>query len=108
MNVGEVDSLETLFVYGTLRCPACQKRVFGRSAPMTGATLAGWRRSKILLGKGRYPIIRRHAGYTVRGYTIEVTAPELAKLDHYEGEAYRRSRVRLTDGSEAWVYHARD
>ena len=69
------------------------------------ATLLGWKRSKVRLGKALYPIIYRHAGYTVRGFTIEVSALELSRLDHYEGDSYQRSRVRLTDGRQAWVYH---
>ena len=97
--------VERLFIYGSLRCPACQERVFGRSAPMTPATLAGWGRAKVRLGKGLYPIIHRRAGRTVKGYLIDVTPLELAKLDNYEGDAYQRSRVRLTNGEETWVYH---
>jgi hypothetical protein len=35
---------------------------------------------------------------------LELTPDELARCDVYEGDEYRRLRVTLRSGTEAWVY----
>ncbi len=43
----------------------------------------------------------------VPGMVFEVTAEELASADAYEDADYRRIRVTLASGREAWLYVAR-
>ena len=45
-------------------------------------------------------------GEPVEGLVLELTEAGLAAADLYEGDAYRRIRVRLTSGLEGWVYVA--
>jgi gamma-glutamylcyclotransferase (GGCT)/AIG2-like uncharacterized protein YtfP len=98
---------ESLFVYGTLMNPLVQQRVFGRTAPGVADRLVGYRKDLIHLGSGVYPIIRPEAGAVVEGFVIHVTAAELALIDYYEGNAYRRKKVTLVSGRKAWVYAER-
>jgi gamma-glutamylcyclotransferase (GGCT)/AIG2-like uncharacterized protein YtfP len=97
---------ELLFVYGTLMNPLVQQRVFGRTAPGEADRLTGYRKDLIHLGSGVFPIIRPKGDGVVEGMIIQVTPEELKLIDRYEGLAYRRVRVGLVSGREAWVYTA--
>lgn len=97
----------------------------GRRVPAEADILRGFRRGKIRLGRGLFPIIHREEaggteqeaglepagrhggpGSLVKGFVIAVTGEELRRLDDYETAAYRRSEVTLESGRRAWVYHA--
>jgi len=95
---------ESLFIYGTLMNPLVQQRVFGRTAAGKTDKLAGYKKDLIHLGSGIYPIIKPEAGSSVAGIVIQVTPAELKLIDCYEGNAYRRQKVRLVSGWRAWVY----
>jgi gamma-glutamylcyclotransferase (GGCT)/AIG2-like uncharacterized protein YtfP len=97
---------ESLFVYGTLQDPEVQTRVFGRVTAGSPDTLDGYFKSSISIGGNVYPIAVETAGAAVSGRVLDVTAAELAQMDIYEGAEYRRIRVRLRSGREAWVYCA--
>ncbi len=98
--------MESLFVYGTLMLPEVQEAVIGRRVVGRPDRLAGFRRSTIRLGGNEYPIIHPAADGMVDGVVLEVTPAELRRIDAYETSAYRRTRVRLVSGMEAWVYRA--
>ncbi|NBW10516.1 MAG: gamma-glutamylcyclotransferase [Caulobacteraceae bacterium] len=95
-----------LFAYGTLQDPAIQIEHFGRL--LTGAPdrLDGFTRSTLTDGDAVYPVLTSggDAPSTIDGVVFEITEAELAAADRYEGDLYRRIRVRLTSGIEAWVY----
>ena len=97
---------EQLFVYGTLMEPGVQVAVFGRAVEGSPDALADYRKSRIRLGGRVYPIVKPAAGSTVEGLVITVSPTELAKIDHYEGEDYRRQKVTLVSGRRVWVYQA--
>jgi gamma-glutamylcyclotransferase (GGCT)/AIG2-like uncharacterized protein YtfP len=42
--------------------------------------------------------------HEVRGMVFTITPEELAAADSYETKDYKRVRVRLGSGGEAWVY----
>jgi gamma-glutamylcyclotransferase (GGCT)/AIG2-like uncharacterized protein YtfP len=97
--------MERLFVYGTLRDPLVQIRVIGRSPTGTVAILDGYERGTIKLGEREYPILDAAAADShVEGMVLEVSEDELRRLDIYETSAYRRIRVSLRSGGEAWAY----
>jgi len=96
--------MEKLFTYGTLQIPEVQQRVFHRVVSGTADTLDGWFKTDITLHDGTFPIIVEQADSHVDGQVIEVTPEELVLIDRYETEAYRRVRVTLQSGDEAWVY----
>ncbi len=87
-----------VFVYGTLRFAVVRWLVTGRAGESRPAVLEGYRRRGLDLEEA--------PGERVEGEVIRVDAEELARLDRYErlGIRYERVRLRLADGSEAWVY----
>jgi gamma-glutamylcyclotransferase (GGCT)/AIG2-like uncharacterized protein YtfP len=97
--------MERLFVYGTLRDPLVQIRVIGRSPTGSADHLDGYERGSIKLGEREYPILDAAAADShVEGLVLEVSEEELHRLDIYETSAYRRIRVLLRSGVEAWAY----
>jgi gamma-glutamylcyclotransferase (GGCT)/AIG2-like uncharacterized protein YtfP len=96
--------MERLFAYGTLQDPVIQSAVLGRTLEGQPDALPGFRKSTIAFGKAVYPFVVADESGSVPGTVYAVTAEELAVLDHYETSAYRRFRVTLASGLEAWVY----
>jgi gamma-glutamylcyclotransferase (GGCT)/AIG2-like uncharacterized protein YtfP len=95
--------VELLFVYGTLKEPEVQSRVIGRIIKGIPDTLNGYTKSTITINNNTYPIISQGEG-NVEGLILEVTTEELKKLDEYETSAYKRKKVTLKSGKEAWAY----
>jgi len=89
-----------VFVYGTLKREA--RRQGGREAFVFGQLYAGGIPAALpgIEGDPR-----------IRGVVYEIALNHLRRLDHFEGIAYGfyvRRMVRLTDGSQAWMYTAGD
>ena len=107
-----------LFAYGTLQDPAVQTAVFGHELePGAQDRLSGFRLSHIPVdepqiaaetGLTHYPILipTTDDAPPVPGRLYPLTPADLTAADAYEGEAYRRVRVRTEAGAEAWVYVA--
>jgi hypothetical protein len=89
---------QRVFGYATLTVPLVRMVVIGRPVQAQPAQLAGFDR------EGR--TIRAAAGTLLEGQVFSVTAEGLLRLDRYErlGARYRRDLMRLSDGTEAWVY----
>lgn len=98
--------MDALFVYGTLQDPQIQSRVFGRVVQGVPDTLDGYRKGEITISGSVYFIAIEAISGVVDGLVLEVTSAELVEIDAYEGNDYRRIRVRLRSGREAWVYCA--
>ncbi|MFB9428247.1 gamma-glutamylcyclotransferase [Streptoalloteichus tenebrarius] len=111
LDVSEVDGPpradewpDRLFVYGTLQpgaagWPLLAPFVVGPGRP---ATLPG-----VVHDTGRgYPALRLDSDDLVPGQVLTLRDPAAAlpRLDRYEGEEFRRVRVRLPDGSVCWTY----
>lgn len=92
-----------LFLYGTLLDPGLRARLAGRELPVVPATLEGWRR--VALRGGRYPTLRRAAG-KVEGALVVVDGAALARLEAYEGRAYRLVRVVVRSAKGKSMAHA--
>ena len=98
-------SRHRLFVYGTLLEGSIQELVIGRRIAGEAAVLTGYRRTTTILGGGAYPILVEDSDApAVEGQILDVTDDELARLDEYEGEGYRRVQVTVESGAECWVY----
>ena len=97
--------MEKLFSYGTLRDPATQQQVLGRSLG-TGSpdTLRGYRLATLKGIHQLYTILQPQAGSTVAGLLFDVNKDDLVRLDDYEGDAYQRISVTLMSKTRAWVY----
>ncbi len=95
---------DLLFVYGTLKDPKNQMKVIGRKVPGTHAILRGYMVIDSNTFHGKYPVVIEDSESYVTGLVIEVTPEELDLIDTYETDAYRREKLPLQSGQNAWVY----
>lgn len=95
---------EFLFVYGTLKSLEIQKKIFGRVIPSELDFLGRFKKTKVMIGVEVYPCIVEDDKGSVAGQVLAVDSDELEKVDDYETSFYRRRKVRLKSGREAWVY----
>jgi Gamma-glutamyl cyclotransferase, AIG2-like len=104
-----------LFSYGTLQNPEVQIATFGRRLVGHPDALPGYALSAIEItdpaviaasGQARHPIITATGDDNdrVEGAVYEITPAELEAADRYEAGQYRRVRVRLASGTDAWAY----
>ena len=96
-----------LFCYGSLTYAPIMRAVLGRLPSACRATMPGY--TCIALAGEPYPALVPCNGTHVQGVVYLGLSPgSLRLLDNYEGELYRRVRVRptLADGTrlEAWTY----
>jgi len=107
---------EKLFSYGTLQQESVQLSNFGRRLKGQPDVVTGWRLSTVEI---RDPTVLAQSGLAVHkilvlgkpsdevdGVVFEITPKELEASDGYETDAYKRVKVRLKSGTEAWVYVA--
>jgi uridine kinase/gamma-glutamylcyclotransferase (GGCT)/AIG2-like uncharacterized protein YtfP len=115
---GPPGSTISLFSYGTLQQPEVQRASFGRLLAGSKDALPGHRTEWVSItdpdvvavsGSDRHPNVvpGDRADDTVDGTLLTLTPEELAAADDYEVDDYRRVRVRLQSGRDAWVYLAR-
>jgi gamma-glutamylcyclotransferase (GGCT)/AIG2-like uncharacterized protein YtfP len=98
----------SLFSYGTLRHKDVQLATFGRELAGREDSLPGYVRAITEAGGVLYYNIEASSNPedSVSGTVVEITEQELAAADRYEKErGYRRTRVTLLSGIQAWVYH---
>ena len=112
--------MEQLFSYGTLQQADVQLATFGRLLDGRPERLPGYRLSLLAIddaqvvatsGKTHHPIASRSgkAADSVAGAVLAISSEELRQADGYEVAAYRRERVTLASGAQAWAYvDARD
>jgi gamma-glutamylcyclotransferase (GGCT)/AIG2-like uncharacterized protein YtfP len=87
-----------LFVYGTLRDPACLEQVIGRRVPSRPARLLGYERRE-----AAYPYVVESPDGVVDGLLLDgLDDAALARLDRYEdeGRLYARRSVTVEVGAE--------
>lgn len=94
---------ERLFVYGTLRFPKYQKEAWGKSFDTKYAEAHGFRRSYVMVNKQKYIVARPDARSSIRGAVLLLTKKNLTHADVYE-DRYSRKKIKLTDGTTAWMY----
>ncbi len=95
--------MEKLFAYGTLRDPAIQKMVIGRTLPGVLDALSK-HRVTLACSESKLFLDIAEADETVYGEVFDVSLDELKHFDVYEGENYIRYEVVLESGITAWVY----
>lgn len=106
---------ELLFSYAELRDPQLQRDLFGRVVPGEPDTLPEYTvdyaegedsRFTDRTGLSVHPHLR-HTGDArdkVVGALLRLTPEELDAADEFEVAMFRRGRVRLGSGHDAWVY----
>tara|TARA_R110000868_G_scaffold82780_1_gene233583 strand:+ start:417 stop:725 length:309 start_codon:yes stop_codon:yes gene_type:complete len=94
-----------LFSYGSLQQPEVQLSLYKRVLIGKEDQLKGYKLAEELL-YFQYPIIFETKKKTdvISGIIFEITLEELKFTDDYEGEQYRRIKVKLESGREAWCY----
>jgi gamma-glutamylcyclotransferase (GGCT)/AIG2-like uncharacterized protein YtfP len=108
---------EYIFSYGTLQQERTQVALFGRVLPGAGDTLTGYKiatieiTDKAFLSKGedkyqRTLVPSDDKNDTIKGTVLEVSGEELLVADTYEPVNYKRIKVKLASGKEAWIYIA--
>jgi gamma-glutamylcyclotransferase (GGCT)/AIG2-like uncharacterized protein YtfP len=108
---------EQLFSYGTLQKEKTQIELFGRILQGSGDNLRGYRVATIeikdesFLSKGEQKyqqtaINSKDNNDLIKGTVLEVTEEELLLADKYEPDNYKRVKVMLESGKEAWIYVA--
>jgi hypothetical protein len=106
---------EHLFSYGTLQLDEVQLDLFGRILNGSKDTLHGYKVSPIeitdelFLSKGggkhqRIAIVTHNQTDQIEGMVFEVSGDELLHADKYEPVDYKRIKVILASGQQAWVY----
>ncbi|WP_055395020.1 gamma-glutamylcyclotransferase family protein [Flagellimonas eckloniae] len=97
--------MEYLFTYGTLQDLYVQQSIFGRILDGKIDFLSGFKRLDNAVYE-KYPLVvqTQDPEHMVQGKVFEVTTLDLQKADAYETDAYRRKKVKLESGIEAWLY----
>lgn len=109
------DVEELLFSYAELRDPQLQRDMFGRVIPGEPDTLPRYTADYVEIhdtrftdrtGRTVHPQLRRTGNPhdKVVGVLLRLTVAELDAADELETTMFRRARVRLGSGREAWVY----
>lgn len=108
---------ENLFSYGTLQKSEVQLKLFGRL--LTGAKdkLKGYKLASIeikdatFLAKGEDKfqltlVPSKNDADVIEGIVFEISEEELLLADKYKPDGYKRIRIALESGKEAWIYTA--
>jgi len=111
----ETKQSEHLFSYGTLQTESVQLSTFGRKLDGRPDALIGYRLRMIQITDQEFVATsgaeyHRNLEFTgsasdvVEGTALTVSEQELKQADAYEPDGYKRQRVRLRSGAEAWIY----
>lgn len=106
-----------LFSYGTLRDPAVQMALFGRSLDGTPDAICGFRTRMVEItdadviaksGTRWHPMVEESGDPrdTIKGTAFLLSQDELTAADAYEVD-YERREVSLRSGGSAWLYGPR-
>ena len=108
---------ENLFSYGTLQKEKVQLELFGRLLNGAKDILKGYKLSSIeikdesFLAKGEEKFQKtlvptKNDADIIEGTVFEISEDELCSADKYEPDNYKRVKVLLQSGEEAWIYLA--
>ena len=98
-------SSRPLFVYGSLLDREIRAVVVGRAPASGDVSAARLPEHGLFRVFGRqYPLIATRRGGMVHGLLLRhLTAPELRRLDTFEGDEYRRRNVNVQDQENHWI-----
>lgn len=98
---------EYLFSYGTLQYPEVQMDALRRILDGVPDELSGFQITKLMIDGEEFPTLIP-GNESVHGTLYEVKHDEFIVLDEFETKAYKRIKVTLKGGQEAWVYVKND
>jgi gamma-glutamylcyclotransferase (GGCT)/AIG2-like uncharacterized protein YtfP len=93
-----------LFVYGSLKRGEPNHHELGRACFVAEVSTLPRFALRVMAG---YPLLVR-GSCSIRGELFDLATTQLRSLDAFEGEAYERCEIELTDGRCATTYMARD
>ncbi|MTH15713.1 gamma-glutamylcyclotransferase family protein [Flavobacterium sp. LC2016-01] len=102
--------MEQLFSYGTLRSKQIQMQVFNKVLTGTPDKLLGYKLKSLQIeeefGMADYvvAVASENPSEIIHGVVFNVTLADLAKVDLFESNAYKRVQVTLKSGTVAWIY----
>ncbi|WP_426484235.1 gamma-glutamylcyclotransferase family protein [Flavobacterium sp. 2] len=102
--------MEQLFSYGTLRSKQIQMQVFNKVLTGTADQLLGYKLKSLQIeeefGMADYvvAVASENPSEIIHGIVFNVTLADLAKVDLFESNAYKRVQVTLKSGTVAWIY----
>ncbi|HMJ46729.1 MAG TPA: gamma-glutamylcyclotransferase family protein [Ferruginibacter sp.] len=106
--------MTNLFSYGTLQNEKTQQALFGRTLQGSPDALPGYKVETIeiedeefLSKEDKYQRIAIKTDdnkNSIEGTVLELTEEELLEADKYEPDNYKRIKVSLASGKEAWIY----
>ncbi|WP_035647653.1 gamma-glutamylcyclotransferase family protein [Flavobacterium sp. ASV13] len=102
--------MEQLFSYGTLRSKQIQMQVFNKVLSGTADQLLGYKLKSLQIeeefGMADYvvAVASENPSEIIHGIVFNVTLADLAKVDLFESNAYKRVQVTLKSGTVAWIY----
>ncbi|WP_264524917.1 gamma-glutamylcyclotransferase family protein [Flavobacterium sp. N502536] len=103
-------TMEKLFSYGTLRSKEIQMRLFKKLLVGTPDQLLGHRLKSLRIeeefGMADYVVVvpTEAPSDPIHGVVFDISGSDLAKVDLFESNAYKRIQVTLNSGVVAWVY----
>ena len=102
--------MEKLFSYGTLRSKQIQMQVFNKILTGTADQLLGYKLKSLQIeeefGMADYVVVvpSENPSEIIHGVVFNVSNADLAKVDLFESNAYKRVKVTLKSGISAWIY----
>ena len=102
--------MEKLFSYGTLRSKQIQMQLFRKILTGSPDQLLGHKLKSLQIeeefGMADYVVAvpTVDSSDPIHGIAYNISASDLAKVDVFESNAYKRVQVELKSGAIAWVY----
>ncbi|MDA6068445.1 gamma-glutamylcyclotransferase [Flavobacterium sp. AC] len=102
--------MEQFFSYGTLRSKEIQMRVFNRILNGTPDQLNGHKLKDLQIEEEfgiedyHVAVASENPSDTIKGILFTISTEDLAKIDLFESNAYKRVQVTLNSGTVAWIY----
>ena len=102
--------MEQIFSYGTLRSKEIQMQVFNKLLTGTPDQLMGYKIKDLQIeeefGMADYVVAvpTEDAADPIHGIVYNISPSDLAKVDVFESNAYKRVEVTLKSGIIAWIY----
>ena len=102
--------MEKLFSYGTLRSKQIQMQLFNKLLKGTQDQLLGYKLKSLQIeeefGMADYVVAvpSEDSSDPIHGIVYNISPSDLAKVDIFESNAYKRVEVTLKSGVVAWIY----
>ena len=96
--------MESVFVYGNLMDDNVQQLAFGRKVEFVYDVLFDYIKQDMVLGRSRTFTIIPKRGFSVNGAILYLKPEEVSFIEQKQGTHFKKIRVRLNSGKEAWTY----